>query len=146
MLALQGILSSCLFHTLTRDLVKCVGNTGNPLKLFISYLNERSCKMCWHYRESSRSCFVHTLTRDLVKCVDITGNPLELFISYLLVKCVGITGNPLKLFISYLTRDLVKCVGITGNPLKLFISYLNERSCKMCWHYRESSQVVYFIL
>ena len=97
MLAIQGILSSCLFHTLTRDLVKCVGNTGNPLKLFISYLNERS-KMCWH------------------------------------------TGNPLKLF-----RDLVKCVGNTGNPLKLFISYLNERSGKMCWQYRESSQVVYFI-
>ena len=85
MLAIQGILSSCLFHTLTRDLVKCVGNTGNPLKLFISYLNERS-------------------------------------------------GN-----------DLVKCVGNTGNPLKLFISYLNERSGKMCWQYRESSQVVYFI-
>ena len=81
MLAIQGILSSCLFHTLTRDLVKCVGNTGNPLKLFISYL----------------------------------------------------------------TRDLVKCVGNTGNPLKLFISYLNERSGKMCWQYRESSQVVYFI-
>ena len=72
MLAIQGILSSCLFHTLTRDLVKCVGNTGNP-------------------------------------------------------------------------RDLVKCVGNTGNPLKLFISYLNERSGKMCWQYRESSQVVYFI-
>ena len=49
-LAIQGILSSCLFHTLTRDLVKCVGNTGNPLKLFISYL----CKMCWQYRESSQ--------------------------------------------------------------------------------------------
>ena len=44
---------------LTRDLVKCVGNTGNPLKLFISYLNERSGKMC------------------------CTGNPLKLFISYL---------------------------------------------------------------
>ena len=84
MLAIQGILSSCLFHTLTRDLVKCVGNTGNPLKLFISYLQT-------------------------------------------------------------LTRDLVKCVGNTGNPLKLFISYLNERSGKMCWQYRESSQVVYFI-
>ena len=103
MLAIQGILSSCLFHTLTRDLVKCVGNTGNPLKLFISYLNERSGKM------------------------------------------VGNTGNPLKLFISYLNERSVKCVGNTGNPLKLFISYLNERSCKMCWQYRESSQVVYFI-
>ena len=76
MFALQGILSSCLFHTLTRDLVKCVGNTGSPLKLFI---------------------------------------------------------------------DLIKCVGITGNPLQLFISYINERSGKMCWQYRESSQVVYFI-
>ena len=83
MLAIQGILSSCLFHTLTRDLVKCVGNTGNPLKLFISYLNERSCKMCWQYWESSQNCLFHTFTRDLVKCVGNTGNPLKLFISYL---------------------------------------------------------------
>ena len=78
MLAIQGILSSCLFHTLTRDLVKCVGNTGNPLKLFISYLNERSCKMC-----CNTGFKLHTLTRDLVKCVGNTGNPLKLFISYL---------------------------------------------------------------
>ena len=42
------------FIALTRDLVKCVGNTGNPLKLFISYLNERSCKMYRYYRESSQ--------------------------------------------------------------------------------------------
>ena len=82
MLAIQGILSSCLFHTLTRDLVKCVGNTGNPLKLFISYLNERSGKMCWQYRESSQVVYF-ILTRDLVKCVGNTGNPLKLFISYL---------------------------------------------------------------
>ena len=75
---IQGILSSCLFHTLTRDLVKCVGNTGNPLKLFMAYLNERSCKMYRYYRESS-SCLFHTLTRDLVKCVGNTGNPLKLF-------------------------------------------------------------------
>ena len=81
MLAIQGILSSCLFHTLTRDLVKCVDNIGNPL-----------------------NCLFHTLT-----------------------------------------RDLVKCVGNTGDPLKLFISYLNERSGKLCWQYRKSSQVVYFI-
>ena len=74
MLAIQGILSSCLFHTLTRDLVKCVGNTGNPLKLFISYLNERSGKMYSSF---------HTLTRDLVKCVGNTGNPLKLYVSYL---------------------------------------------------------------
>ena len=105
MLAIQGILSSCLFHTLTRDLVKCVGNTGNPLKkLFISYLNERSGKNVLAIQGILSSCLFHTLT-----------------------------------------RDLVKCVGNTGNPLKLFISYLNERSCKMCWQYRESSQVVYFI-
>ena len=83
MLAIQGILSSCLFHTLTRDHVKCVGNAGNPLKLFVSYLNERSCKMCWQYRELSQNCLFHTLTRDLVKCVGNTGNPLKLFISYL---------------------------------------------------------------
>ena len=51
---LEGILSSCLFHTLTRDLVKCVDIAGNPLKLFISYFNERSCKMCWQYRESTQ--------------------------------------------------------------------------------------------
>ena len=121
MLAIQGIHSSCSFHTLTRDLVKCVGITGNPLKLFISYLNERSCKMYRYYRESS-SCLFHTLTRDLVKCVGNTGNPLKLFIS---------SGK--------------MCVGNTGNPLNLFISYLNERCGKMCWHYRESSQVVYFI-
>ena len=82
MLAIQGIQSSCLFHNLTRDLVKCVDITGDPLNLFISYLNERSCKMCWHCRESS-SCLFHTLTRDLVKCVGNTGNPLKLFISYL---------------------------------------------------------------
>ena len=75
MLAIQGILSSCLFHTLTRDLVKCVGNTGNPLKLFIY---ERSGKMCWQYRES-QVVYFHTLTRDLVKCVGNTGNPLKLF-------------------------------------------------------------------
>ena len=80
MLAIQGILSSCLFHTLTRDLVKCVGNTGNPLKLFISYLNERSGKMCF---TGNPLCLFHTLTRDLVKCVGNTGNPLKLFISYL---------------------------------------------------------------
>ena len=54
MLGIQGILSSCLFHNLTRDLVKYVGNTGNPLKFFISNLNERSGKMCWQYRESSQ--------------------------------------------------------------------------------------------
>ena len=103
MLAIQGILSSCLFHTLRRDLVKCVGNTGNPLKLFISYLNERSENVL-AIQGILSSCLFHTLT-----------------------------------------RDLVKCVGNTGNPLKLFISYLNERSGKMCWQYRESSQVVYFI-
>ena len=82
MLAIQGILSSCLFHTLTRDLVKCVGNTGNPLKLFISYLNERSY-VCVGNTGNPSSCLFHTLTRDLVKCVGNTGNPLKLFISYL---------------------------------------------------------------
>ena len=82
MLEIQGILSSCLFHTLTRDLVKCVGNTGNPLKLFISYLNERSGKMCWQYRESSEVVYFIPLTRDLVKCVGNTGKPLKLFVSY----------------------------------------------------------------
>ena len=54
MLAIQGIQSSCLFHNLTRDLVKCVDITGNPLNLSTSYLNERSCKMCWPYRESTQ--------------------------------------------------------------------------------------------
>ena len=134
MLAIQGIHSSCLFHTLTRDLVKCVGITGNPLKLFISYLNES--KMCWQYRVKCvkcalqgilSSCLFHTLTRDLVKCV-------------------GNTGNPLKLFISYLNeRSCKMCWHYRFNPPKLFVSYLHQRSCKMCWHYRESSQVVYFI-
>ena len=101
--------------------------TGNPLKLFISYLDERSGQNVLAIQEIHSSCLFHTLTRDLVKCVGNTGNPLSV--------CLFHT----------LTRDLVKCVGNTGNPLKLFISYLNERSGKMCWQYRESSQVVYFI-
>ena len=153
MLALQGILSSCLFHTLTRDLVKCVDITGNPPKLFVSYLHERSCNICWHYRESSQVVVCHSLTRDLVKCVwhyrGIHSSSLFHTLTRDIVKCVGIAGNPLKLFISYfnerscknmlaiqgiqssclfhnLTRDLVKCVDITGNPLNLSTSYLKR--------------------
>ena len=67
MLAIQGTLSSCLFHTLTGDLVKCVGNTGNPLKLFISYHNETSGKIVLEIQGILSSCLFHTLTRDLVK-------------------------------------------------------------------------------